>query len=236
MKKPRKRETKFENKIHLEAYSQNQAHYITSIMDNVVSIGLGFAGSGKTYVASTMAAQFKVDVKHSKIILCRPNVSDSRSIGALPGDEMEKMAPWIVPYTDVLKRHLGSEKVECDFRKKRIEVVPFEFIQGRTFDDSFVILDEAQHTTPKEIETFLKRIGKNSKVVVCGDIAQAKLGYKSGLKKLIDMYNDSSVPEVRANIGLTVFDNPDDIVRSDFCREISVAFDRYNEMTQQENK
>lgn len=215
-------------KIELEPKSHNQAEYIHSISTNVVTVGLGFAGSGKTYVAATMAAQFKVAREKSSIVLCRPNVSDSKSIGALPGDSLEKMAPWIMPYTAVLKQHLGSEKVDADLRKGRIDVCVFEHMQGRTFDNSFVVLDEAQHTSPKEMEMFLKRIGEDTTVVVCGDIAQARLGEKSGLKMLLDMRNDSALPEVAANIGFTEFNNPDDIVRSEFCREITVAFDRYH--------
>jgi phosphate starvation-inducible PhoH-like protein len=217
------------NSIKLEALSENQGKYIQSIRENVVSIGLGFAGSGKTYIAATLAAEFKLTVGHSKIVLCRPNVSDSRSIGSLPGDEAEKMAPWITPYAEVLKSHLG-DKFECDYRKGRIQVVPFEFMQGRTFDNSFVILDEAQHTTPKEMEMFLKRIGRDSKVVVCGDINQARLGRLSGLNHLIQMQSDPRFPELRKIIGLTSFDDPNDIVRSDFCREITVAFERYNQL------
>jgi phosphate starvation-inducible PhoH-like protein len=189
---------------------------------------MGFAGSGKTYIASTLAAQWKVGVKDSTVILCRPNVSDSKSIGALPGDTLEKMAPWIQPYTQVLKQHLGVDKVEADMRKGRIEVCVFEHMQGRTFDDAFVILDEAQHTAPKEMEMFLKRIGENTKVVIAGDIAQARLGGKSGLKMLLDMRDDRLVPEVKEWIGFVEFDNPEDIVRSDFCRGITLAFDRYH--------
>jgi phosphate starvation-inducible PhoH-like protein len=156
-------------------------------------------------------------------------VSDSKSIGFLPGEEIDKMAPWITPYTDILRKHLNGnfEKYHQD---GTLQVVPFEYMQGRTFDNSFVILDEAQHTTPKEIEMFLKRIGKESKVVVCGDIPQARLGLKSGLKLLIDMHKDTSLPEVSDNIGVTDFNNPDDIVRSVFCREITKAFDRYYAM------
>jgi|TARA_R100000030_G_scaffold93028_2_gene78941 phosphate starvation-inducible PhoH-like protein len=217
------------NSLGLQALSQHQSDYINSIDNNVVSVGLGFAGSGKTYIASTMAAQFRIDNKDSRIVLCRPNVSDSKSIGFLPGEEMDKMAPWIVPYTDILRKHL-SGTFEKQLGEGTIQVVPFEFIQGRTFDNSFVILDEAQHTTKKEMETFLKRIGKNSKVVVCGDIQQARLGNSSGLKLLIDMHGDTTLPEVSQNIGVTVFDNPDDIVRSEFCREITKAFDRYYAM------
>lgn len=217
------------NSLGLQALSLNQSKYIRSIDDNVVSVGIGFAGSGKTYIASTCAAQFKIDSRDSRIILCRPNVSDSKSIGFLPGEEIDKMAPWITPYTDILRKHLNGT-FEKHLHEGSIQVVPFEYMQGRTFDNSFVILDEAQHTTPKEIEMFLKRIGKDSKVVICGDIPQARLGSKSGLKLLIDMHSDTSLPEVSTNIGVTEFDNPDDIVRSDFCREITKAFDRHYTM------
>jgi phosphate starvation-inducible protein PhoH and related proteins len=217
------------NSLGIQALSQNQSNYINSIDNNVVSVGIGFAGTGKTYIASTLAAQFKIDNKDSRIILCRPNVSDSKSIGFLPGEEMDKMAPWITPYTDILRKHLNGS-FEKYFQDGSIQVVPFEYMQGRTFDNSFIILDEAQHTTPKEIEMFLKRVGKDAKVVVCGDIPQARLGNKSGLKLLIDMHRDSALPEVSANIGVTEFDNPDDIVRSTFCREITKAFDRHYSM------
>jgi len=217
------------NSLGLQALSQNQSKYINSIDKNVVSVGTGFAGSGKTYIASTMAAQFKIDNRDSRIVLCRPNVSDSKSIGFLPGEEIDKMAPWITPYTDILRKHLNGN-FEKSYQDGTLQVVPFEYMQGRTFDNSFVILDEAQHTTPKEIEMFLKRIGKDSKVVICGDIPQARLGLKSGLKLLIDMHKDTSLPEVSENIGVTDFNNPDDIVRSVFCREITKAFDRYYSM------
>ncbi len=219
-----------EFKIELEPRSEHQAEYVNSILKNVVTVGLGFAGTGKTYIASTMAAQFKNKVKNGKIVLCRPNVSDSKSIGALPGDSLDKMSPWISPYTSVLKEHLGVMRVEADMRKGAIEVCVFEHMQGRTFDDSFVILDEAQHTTQKEIEMFLKRVGVNSTVVVCGDIAQARLGERSGLKMLLDMHRDSGLPEIKANIGLVEFNRPEDIVRSEFCRDVTVAFDRYFSM------
>lgn len=227
MKKPQTRPKKSSGSVKLEAMSLNQSKYIRSIDDNIVSVGLGFAGSGKTYIASTLAAQFKIDNKDSRIVLCRPNVSDSRTLGFLPGTEMEKMAPWITPYTDVLRKHLQG-LYEKELAEEGIQVVPFEFMQGRTFDNSFVILDEAQHTSPKEMEMFLKRIGKNTKVVICGDIPQARLGNQSGLKMLLDMRTDAATPEVSENIGFVEFDNPDDIVRSDFCREITKAFDRYH--------
>jgi phosphate starvation-inducible PhoH-like protein len=216
--------------IELEPQSEHQAEYIVSIRENVVTVGLGFAGTGKTYIASTLAAQFKNKSKHGRVILCRPNVSDSKSIGALPGDTLEKLSPWVVPYTAVLKEHLGQEKVDADMRKGTIEVVPFEVIQGRTFDDSFVLLDEAQHVSKSEMNTFLKRVGVNCTVVISGDIAQARLGKSSGLAWLLKMRE--TIPEVRDNVHVVEFNCPEDIVRSEFCRDITVGIDRWEEMNE----
>jgi phosphate starvation-inducible PhoH-like protein len=224
----RKREEEF--KIELEPRSEHQAEYVKSILENVVTVGLGFAGTGKTYVAATMAAQAKNNSKHQKVILCRPTVSDSKSIGFLPGDTLEKFAPWIVPYTSVLREHLGSERVAADLKSGSIEVVPFEFIQGRTFDDCFVLLDEAQHVTKHEMSTFLKRVGVHCTVIISGDIAQARLGNKSGLAWLLGMRD--SIPEVRDNIGFVEFDRPEDIVRSEFCRAITLGIDRWEAMNE----
>ncbi len=216
--------------IELEPQSDHQAEYIQSIGDNVVTVGLGFAGTGKTYVASTLAAIFKNKEKYGRIVLCRPNVSDSKSIGALPGDTLDKLSPWIVPYTSVLKAHLGAERVKADMASGSIEVVPFEVIQGRTFDDAFVLLDEAQHVTRGEMNTFLKRVGVNCTVVISGDIAQARLGKSSGLAWLLEMRK--TIPEVRDNVSVVEFNCPEDIIRSDFCRQITVGIDRWESMNE----
>jgi len=208
--------------IHLEPLSLAQSYYITSIEEKVVSVGMGFAGSGKTYIAATKAAQFKIDNrKEGKIILCRPNVSDSRSIGFLPGELEDKMASWVVPYMDVLRKHLNG-KLEEYVANETVQVVPFEYMQGRTWDNSFIMLDEAQHTSPKEMEMFLKRIGTESKVVITGDLDQSAKGQSSGLKSLLDM--QTRVEYLQEFIGITEFKDPNDIVRSDFCRIITKAY------------
>ena len=208
--------------IHLEPLSLAQSYYITSIEEKVVSVGMGFAGSGKTYIAATKAAQFKIDNrKEGKIILCRPNVSDSRSIGFLPGELEDKMASWVVPYMDVLRKHLNG-KLEEYVANETVQVVPFEYMQGRTWDNSFIMLDEAQHTSPKEMEMFLKRIGTESKVVITGDLDQSAKGQSSGLKSLLDM--QTRVKYLQEFIGITEFKDPNDIVRSDFCRIITKAY------------
>ncbi|MAF42642.1 MAG: phosphate starvation-inducible protein PhoH [Parcubacteria group bacterium] len=216
-----KRQAKTSRKIKLEPLTISQGYYIQSIEDKQVSVGLGFAGTGKTYIAATLAAQFKTDNKKANIILCRPNVSDSKTIGFLPGEMEEKMAVWVVPYMDVLKRHMNGivEKYVAD---GSIDVVPFEYMQGRTWDNSFIMLDEAQHTTPKEMEMFLKRIGTGSKVVITGDLNQAAKGASSGLSMLVDMHEQ--LDYLNKYIGVTEFDDLNDIVRSDFCKVISRAF------------
>lgn len=221
MKKPTTKKQS-SGSIQLEPLSLAQSYYITSIEEKVVSVGMGFAGSGKTYIAATKAAQFKIDNrKDGKIILCRPNVSDSRSIGYLKGTLEEKMESWVVPYMDVLKRHLNG-KVEEYVANETIQVVPFEYMQGRTWDNSFIMLDEAQHTSPKEMEMFLKRIGTESKVVITGDLDQSAKGQSSGLKSLLDM--QTRVEYLKEFIGITEFKDPNDIVRSDFCRIITKAY------------
>ncbi len=221
MKKPTAKKNN-SGSIQLVPLSLAQSYYITSIEEKVVSVGMGFAGSGKTYIAATKAAQFKIDNrKEGKIILCRPNVSDSRSIGYLKGTLEEKMESWVVPYMDVLKRHLNG-KVEEYVANETIQVVPFEYMQGRTWDNSFIMLDEAQHTSPKEMEMFLKRIGTGSTVVITGDLDQSAKGQSSGLKSLLDM--QTRVKYIQEFIGITEFKDPDDIVRSDFCRIITKAY------------
>ena len=210
--------------IKLEPLSLAQSKYIQSIQENIVSVGLGFAGSGKTYIAATLAAQFKIDnQKNGKIVLCRPNESDSRSIGYLKGDLGEKMAPWVIPYTDVLKKHLNG-KIEEYIANNTIEIVPFEYMQGRSWDSAFIILDEAQHTTPKEMEMFLKRVGEGSKVVISGDLNQAKRGHTSGLNQIVNMVASKDV--LQSYIGVTEFNDPNDIVRSEFCRVITEVYSK----------
>lgn len=219
----KKTKSQSSNSLGLQPFSQAQSDYIHSVEDNVVTIALGYAGTGKTYIASTCASQFKIDNKlKGKIILTRPNISDSRTGGYLPGDKDEKMAPWVAPYVEVMNKHLQG-KVEEYMEKGTIEIVPFEFMQGRTFDDCYVLLDEAQYTTPWEMKMFLKRIGKNCKVIINGDIRQSKMGPNSGLAMLIDLCNTKV--ELQEYIGIVEFNNPDDIVRSDFCRAITVILD-----------
>jgi len=225
VKNQKKKKSASSNSLGLQPFSLHQSHYIECIDDYTCTIADGLAGSGKTYIAASKAAQMLIDNKDSRVILTRSARSDSPTIGFLPGELADKMAPWVTPFTEVMKKHLKGvyDKYE---KEGRIEVVPFEFIQGRSFSDCFVILDEAQHTEPFEIETFLKRVGERTKVVICGDVHQARNGERSGLAHLIKLLDNTFVEEFKNNIGYVKFDNPDDIIRSEFCREITKGYDR----------
>lgn len=213
---------KSSHSIPLTPLSTQQSQYIKSIQENIVTIGLGYAGSGKTYIAATLAAQFKIDnKKYGSIILCRPNISDSRTIGYLKGDMDEKMAPWVIPYMDVLKKHLGGHLEEY-VANETVQVVPMEYIQGRTWDNSFVLLDEAQHTTPKEMEMFLKRVGQDSTIIITGDLNQAVRGKTSGLNQIMEMTDEQQA--LSNHIGVVHFNDLNGIVRSDFCRAVTKAY------------
>jgi len=204
----------------LSPKNDKQAAYIKALKTSPQVIVTGCAGTGKTYIASVYAAKLYAAGKIDKIILTRPNVAAGRSLGFFPGTMEEKMAPWVIPFTDVLQAELGEEVYGIASRKKNIDIVPFEVMRGRTFNNSFVILDEAQNTSPAEMKMFLTRIGENSQVLLNGDIKQSDLRLTSGLKTIIDMIHKQRLPV--PHVEFTV----DDIVRSDICAMWVKAFDR----------
>lgn len=144
------------------------------ILDNPVTVLKGMAGSGKTLVATQVALDLLFRKEVSKVIITRPTVS-KEDIGFLPGDIKEKMDPWLAPIYHNLFMLYSQEKVEKEIEAGNIEIVPFAFMRGRTFVDSFVIVDEAQNVTHNQMETVLGRLGRESKMVVCGDMAQIDL-------------------------------------------------------------
>lgn len=205
--------------VHLEAKSMRQLQYIEALEDSDQVIVTGSAGTGKTYIAASWAAKLFLENKIKKIILTRPNVASGRSLGFFPGTMEEKMAPWVIPFTDVIAQHLGTAAYEIAVKRRNIEIVPFEVMRGRTFDDSFVILDEGQNTTPTEMKMFLTRIGERTQVVINGDIKQTDLKSTSGLKTILDMAISQRLPV--PHVEFTV----DDIVRSGICGMWVRAFD-----------
>lgn len=213
--KRRERNQKFAQKEQgpvLVAKTEKQKEYIRSVHENDMTVVLGPAGTGKTFVAAAMAAQWYSRGHVNKIYLTRPNVAAGRSIGFFPGTLEEKMAPWVAPYTDVMRQFLGSAVFDLALSKGNIQIVPFETMRGRSFSNAFVLLDEAQNTTPEEMKMFVTRIGENSRVIVNGDVRQSDLGSTSGLTKIISMAYRYQLPVPVIEFGV------DDIVRSDLCK------------------
>lgn len=200
--------------------TDKQAEYLQHLHFSDQIVVMGCAGTGKTYLAAAVAAT-KLKSKHiSKIVLTRPNVAAGRGLGFLPGTLEEKIAPWVVPFTDVIREYLGAAEFDIAMKNGTIDIVPFEIMRGRTFNDSFIILDEAQNTTPSEIKMFLTRIGEQSQVVINGDIKQSDLRETSGLSTVVNMIKKQNL-----NIPVIEF-NTSDIVRSDICAMWIKAFDK----------
>lgn len=198
--------------------NERQRDYINAIEESSQIIVLGPAGTGKTYIAATKAANMYITKQIDKIIITRPNVAAGKSIGYFPGTLEEKMMPWVMPVLEVLHWHLGKGAVETGIKNGNIEIAPFETMRGRSFTDAFVILDEAQNVTPHEIKMFLTRIGQNCTVILNGDIFQSDLSETSGLSKAIHMVKKYMLP-----VPVIEF-QAEDIVRSDLCKQWIIAF------------
>jgi len=200
-----------------------QNHYVTTIRKKDIVFGIGPAGTGKTYLAVVMAVAALKEGKVRRIVLTRPAVEAGESLGFLPGDLQEKVDPYLRPLYDALYDMLGTEQVAKSMERGLIEVAPLAYMRGRTLDDSFIILDEAQNTTPEQMKMFLTRLGFGSKMVITGDVTQIDLprGKTSGLIEAERILR--SVDE----IGFIAF-SEQDVVRHSLVQKIIVA---YNEST-----
>jgi phosphate starvation-inducible PhoH-like protein len=198
-----------------------QKLYLQAIHENDIVFGVGPAGTGKTYLAVAAAAAALNDKQMKRIVLCRPAVEAGERLGFLPGDIAEKINPYLRPLYDSLYDIIGFEKVEKLMERSIIEIAPLAFMRGRTLNDSFIILDEAQNTTPEQMKMFLTRLGFGSKAVVTGDITQVDLpdGKKSGLREVRRILDGVE--------GLKFFDFSDrDVVRHPLVAKIVTAYDR----------
>ncbi len=166
-----------------------QKNYCSTIKENTITIGVGPAGTGKTYLAVAMAVTAFRAQQVNRIILTRPAVEAGEKLGFLPGDLQQKVDPYLRPLYDALFDMLGAETYQKYLERGNIEVAPLAYMRGRTLDDSFIILDEAQNTTPEQMKMFLTRLGFNSKMVITGDITQIDLpdGRKSGLRDVMQV-------------------------------------------------
>jgi phosphate starvation-inducible PhoH-like protein len=205
-----------------------QKMYLKSIDDNDIVFGVGPAGTGKTYLAVAAAAAALQDKQIKRIVLCRPAVEAGERLGFLPGDIAEKINPYLRPLYDSLYDIIGFEKVEKLMERSIIEIAPLAFMRGRTLNDSFIILDEAQNTTPEQMKMFLTRLGFGSKAVVTGDITQVDLpdGKKSGLREVRRILDGVE--------GLRFFDfSQKDVVRHPLVAKIVTAYDHSDKEREQ---
>jgi len=202
--------------------SLNQRKYLEAIDQNDIIFGIGPAGTGKTYLAMAQAVAYLVAKKVSRIILARPAVEAGEKLGFLPGDLQEKVNPYLRPLYDALYDMLEADRVERMLERGVIEIAPIAFMRGRTLNDSFVILDEAQNTTSEQMKMFLTRLGFGSKAVITGDITQIDLpsGRTSGLIEAIKVVRQIE------GISFIYFDDRD-VVRARVVQQIVKAYEAY---------
>ncbi|MCR4435592.1 MAG: PhoH family protein [Clostridiales bacterium] len=207
----------------IKAKTHGQNRYVKSIKSNDIVFGIGPAGTGKTFLAVAMAVTAFKEKEVSRIVLTRPAVEAGEKLGFLPGDLQNKVDPYLRPLYDALYEIMGAESYQKYLEKNMIEVAPLAYMRGRTLDDSFIILDEAQNTTPEQMKMFLTRIGFGSKAVVTGDITQVDLpgDKKSGLKEVTKILRDIKGIDF-------VFLSDKDVVRHELVQKIIKAYEKYD--------
>ena len=193
--------------------TENQAKLINAIASSKQVLILGPAGTGKTYVTATCAADLYILKEIDKIVITRPHVAVGKDIGFLPGTLEEKAQPWALPVLDVLVKHLGRGAVDTGLKAGNIEVATLALMRGRSFDDAFIIVDEAQNIEIPEIKMLLTRVGEGSTIVLNGDIQQSDFKGTSGLAKIIHLSKKYMLDAPVVEFGI------DDIVRSGICAE-----------------
>ncbi|MEM9101410.1 MAG: PhoH family protein [Pseudomonadota bacterium] len=210
---------------------EHQAQYVSQILKNDVSFGIGPAGTGKTYLAVAAAVDALERNEVSRIILTRPAVEAGERLGFLPGDLAQKIDPYLRPLYDALYDMLGFERVAKLMERNVIEVAPLAYMRGRTLNDAFIILDESQNTTKEQMKMLLTRIGFNSKAVITGDITQVDLprGVKSGLRQAIEILQGVD------NVSFTFF-TAGDVVRHTVVQAIVKAYEKFETNEQFEQR
>ncbi|MBP1961457.1 PhoH family protein [Paenibacillus aceris] len=201
-----------------------QRKYVETIKKKDIVFGIGPAGTGKTYLAVVLAVTRLKEGAVKRIVLTRPAVEAGESLGFLPGDLQEKVDPYLRPLYDALNDVLGPEQVAKSLERGLIEIAPLAYMRGRTLDDSFIILDEAQNTTPEQMKMFLTRLGFGSKMVITGDVTQIDLprGKSSGLVEAARILNEIE------ELGFIHFDEQD-VVRHSLVQKIIVAYNAEKE-------
>ncbi len=209
----------------IRARGPNQQEYLHAILKHDINFGVGPAGTGKTYLAVACAVEALESDRVRRLLLVRPAVEAGERLGFLPGDLAQKIDPYLRPLYDALFEMFGFEKVNKLLERNVIEVAPLAYMRGRTLNDSFIILDEAQNTTPEQMKMFLTRIGFGSTAVITGDVTQVDLprGQPSGLRQAVEILKD--VP----GISFTFF-NARDVVRHVLVQRIVNAYESYERL------
>jgi phosphate starvation-inducible PhoH-like protein len=213
-------------KADLHGRTPHQVNYLRNIQEHDITFGIGPAGTGKTYLAVASAIDAFERDQVSRIVLTRPAVEAGERLGFLPGDLTQKIDPYLRPLYDALYDLMGADRVAKLYEKRAIEIAPLAFMRGRTLNHAFIILDEAQNTTPEQMKMFLTRIGIGAKAVVTGDITQIDLpkGHKSGLKEAMDVLDN-----VRG-LAFTHF-KKEDVVRHPLVARIVEAYEKRQQPT-----
>jgi phosphate starvation-inducible PhoH-like protein len=207
----------------VKARGENQQTYLRKVMTHDINFGVGPAGTGKTYLAVACAVEALERDFARRIVLVRPAVEAGERLGFLPGDLTQKVDPYLRPLYDALYEMLGFERVAKLIERNVIEVAPLAYMRGRTLNESFIILDEAQNTTTEQMKMFLTRLGYNSTAVITGDITQVDLpgSQKSGLRHAIEVLKDVE------GIGFTFF-QAKDVVRHSLVQKVILAYEKAN--------
>jgi phosphate starvation-inducible PhoH-like protein len=198
--------------IPLVPRNDNQELYVKALKSSTQVIVFGPAGTGKTYIAATYAANLYITKAIDKIVITRPHVAVGRNLGYLKGSLEDKILPWALPVLDVLEGHLSKGAVEIAVKNNNIEVAPMALMRGRSFDNAFILVDEAQNITVDEIKMLLTRVGEGSTIVLNGDLQQSDIKETSGLAKITHLAKKHNLDLPVIEFGL------DDVVRSATCK------------------
>mgnify|MGYP003641548998 CR=1 FL=1 len=207
-----------EDSAPLRGQTKNQKAYMAAIDSSPITLALGPAGTGKTYIATTMASDMLMNQQIGKILITRPAMEAGERLGFLPGDIGEKFDPYFAPVREILNRRLGTAYVESLIKSGKITTMPLAYMRGHTFNNTFMILDEAQNASPEQVKLFLTRVGTYSKIVISGDISQKDLKSHDGLS---DAMRRLEPFEVASMVEFT----REDVVRSGLAKVIVEAYE-----------
>ena len=228
MRKVKRKKESFINELrsaasfHIQPKNPTQQYLLECIENSSITVAIGPAGTGKTYCTGMKISQLFLKGDYNRIVLSRANVPTGRTLGFFPGSVQQKMRPWLMPMTDVLKQGLGKGRFEYMEQKNELEVQPIETIRGRSYDDSLIMVDEAQNLSIEEIKAITTRLGENSKLILSGDPAQSDVEGGNNLLYFANMCQkyEIDIPVVRFTVN--------DIVRSDIVARLVKMFDREN--------